>query len=121
MLAVSFNSASGAFASIIPAVPDVGLVWDQSHLATDGTLRVKVAPAAPPQFSGIHVTGTTVSLTATNGSPGAVWTLLLGTNISVPLNQWDSSRTVTFDSNGNLSTNFPGVGTNSQQYYLLKQ
>jgi fibronectin-binding autotransporter adhesin len=116
----SFNSASGAFASIVPS-PGPGLAWDQSHLATDGTLRVKVASAASPQITGIHLNGTTVSLTATNGSAGANWTLLQSTNLSLPISLWESNRIVTFDGNGNLSTNIPSTGTNAQEFYLLKQ
>ncbi len=117
----SFTSASGTFSSILPASPGDGLAWDQSHLASDGTLRVKVASAAPPQITGIHISGTTVSLTATNGSPNANWTLLQSTNVALPISQWDSNRTVTFDSSGNLSTNIVGTGTNSRQFYILKQ
>jgi len=82
---------------------------------------VKVASAAPPQLTGIHLNGTTVSLTATNGSPGANWTLLQSTNLSLPLSQWDSNRIVTFDGSGNLSTNITGTGTNSREFYILQQ
>jgi autotransporter-associated beta strand protein len=116
----SFNSASGAFASILPA-PDIGLDWDQSHLATDGTIRVKVAAPAPPQFSGIHLSGTTLTITATNGPAGANFTLLQSTNLALPLSQWESNQTVTFDSNGNLTINLTGAATKSREFYILKQ
>jgi autotransporter-associated beta strand protein len=36
----SFTSASGAFSAIIPSSPGFGLLWDTSHLTTDGTLRI---------------------------------------------------------------------------------
>ena len=36
----------GAFSSIFPAVPGVGLVWDTTALRTTGTIAVKTAPTA---------------------------------------------------------------------------
>lgn len=39
---------SGVFASIVPATPALGLLWDTNTLATDGTLRVIVQPTPRP-------------------------------------------------------------------------
>ncbi len=45
-----FNAASysGVFASIVPATPSLGLLWDTSTLTSDGTLRVIVQPIPRP-------------------------------------------------------------------------
>ena len=102
------------------ATPIPALAWYQSHLATDGTQRVKVAGPPAPQLSGIHLSGTTVTLTASSGQAGANFVLLQSTNLALPLSQWDSNRTVTFDGNGNLSTNIDNA-TNWRLYYFLKQ
>lgn len=42
------TSYSGTFASIVPATPALGLLWDTNTLATDGTLRVIVLPTPRP-------------------------------------------------------------------------
>jgi len=67
------------------------------------------------------VSGTTLSLNATNGSANGTWTLLQSTNIAVPFSQWQTNRTGSFDGSGNLSTNIANVVTNSQAFYVLKQ
>jgi autotransporter-associated beta strand protein len=45
-----FNATtySGIFATIVPATPALGLLWDTNTLATDGTLRVIVQPTPRP-------------------------------------------------------------------------
>ena len=42
------SSYSGAFSSIVPATPALGLLWDTNTLATDGTIRVIVVPTPRP-------------------------------------------------------------------------
>jgi autotransporter-associated beta strand protein len=51
----SFNSASGAVTGIDPASPGFGLLWDTSHLATDGTLRVKTVNTTPTNLTAVVV------------------------------------------------------------------
>jgi autotransporter-associated beta strand protein len=48
-----FNSASGAITGIDPASPGFGLLWDTSHLTTDGTLRVKTVNTTPTNLTAI--------------------------------------------------------------------
>jgi hypothetical protein len=43
------GSCSGAFASLSPATPGPGLVWNTNTLAIDGTLRI--AAAVPPAIN----------------------------------------------------------------------
>ncbi len=59
------GSYSGAFASIVPATPGDGLVWDDSTLATDGTLRV-ATPGGP-------VTGTNLLFAVTGAGLELSW------------------------------------------------
>jgi hypothetical protein len=42
------TSYSGKFASLLPAAPALGLLWDTNTLATDGTLRIIVQPTPRP-------------------------------------------------------------------------
>ncbi len=88
-----------------------------------GTIKVGnvVVPPLSPRLTGIQVSGTGgLSLTATNGTPGGPWALLQSTNITLPLSQWPTNTTGTFDGNGILSTNILNAATNRQNFYILK-
>jgi len=83
--------------------------------------NVFVAPPPTPRITSIGLSGTTLSISATNGLPGGSWILLHSTNIALPLSQWQVDITGTFDSRGNVSTNILNSATNQQEFYLLKQ
>ena len=85
-----------------------------------GELYLVVASTAPARINNIGVSGTTLSLSATNGVAGGPWTLLQSTNIALPFSQWATNRAGTYDGSGNLSTNIANVVTNGQMFYLLK-
>ena len=57
------TSYTGALATISPASPGIGIVWDSSYLPVDGTLRVA---AVPPERPPIRVT-------FTGGLPVLAW------------------------------------------------
>lgn len=79
-----------------------------------------VVTAFIPRITGISLSGTTLWLVVTNGSPGGSWTLLQSTNVALPLSQWQINRTGNFDNNGGLFTNLANAATNLQQFYRLK-
>ena len=95
---------TGAFASIVPAVPDVGLVWNTNTLATDGTLRVDLAVTGPDTTRTNIVAsfgGGNVTITWPTNHIG--WTLQTQTNsrsigLKPATNAW-------FDVAGSVSTN----------------
>jgi hypothetical protein len=64
--------------------------------------------------------GTTLSISATNGSAGGSWVLLESTNLTIPLSQWQTNVAGSFNGSGNLSTNIPGTATNGREFYILK-
>ncbi len=80
-----------------------------------------VGPPPTPHITHFGLSGTTMSISATNGLPGGPWALLQSTNIALPLSQWQTNITGTFDGSGNLSTNILNTVTNRQEFYLLKQ
>jgi hypothetical protein len=84
------------------------------------TVTVNTTSSAPGKFSGISVSGTSLTLSVTNGTPLGSWTLLQSTNLTLPLSQWPTNRTGTYDGSGNLSTNIPGAATNPLMFYILK-
>jgi autotransporter-associated beta strand protein len=88
--------------------------------ATGELTVVSTGSGAPGNFSGISVSGTTLTLTVTNGSPGGPWILLESTNLLIPVAQWWTNRTGTYDGSGNLTTNILNTATNPAAFYLLK-
>lgn len=83
-------------------------------------LTVSGVVSGPPVFSGISVSGTALMLTVTNGTPNGVWTLLQSTNLALPLSQWATNRTGTYDGSGNLTMNILNTANNSAGYFILK-
>jgi hypothetical protein len=73
-----------------------------------------------PHITHLSLSGTSLSLSATNGTAGGSWTLLQSTNVALPLSQWQTGCAGNFDGSGNLSTNLPNTATNRQEFYLLK-
>jgi len=81
---------------------------------------VATIPPSSPQITGIGLAGTTLSISATNGTAGGSWTLLQSTDLMLPLSQWETNLTGDFDDSGNLSTNITNAATNRQEFYILK-
>ncbi len=108
-------------------VPNVGTTNVQVYFVPSDlsnynyvTNVVAVLVKAPGSFSGISVTGTALTLTVTNGIPNGAWTLLESTNLLLPIAQWPTNRTGTYDGSGNLTTNIANLATNPAAFYLLK-
>ena len=86
-----------------------------------GFLRVGAAvPAVPGKFSGISVSGTTLTLRATSGTPNGPWILLSSTNVTLPLIQWRTNSTGNYDGSGNFSTNLVNTATNKAEFFRLR-
>ena len=83
-------------------------------------LSAVVTPPSSPHLTGIQVSGTGLTLSATNGTPGGSWILLQSANLALPLNQWQTNAIGTFNGSGNLSTNLLNTATNTQEFYILK-
>jgi hypothetical protein len=85
---------------------------------------IEILPAATvssaPRFTGIVLSGTTLTITATNGPAGGRCYLLMSTNVALPLSQWTPVSTNTFDGNGHLnSSNNLAIPGDPQRFYLL--
>lgn len=83
-----------------------------------GLQLTTIPPSQPPSFSSISVSGTTLTLSGTNGVPGNSFVLLETTNLTPPV-QWTPVFTNVYGINGtfNMSTNInPGV---PNQFYLF--
>lgn len=117
-----FNAVSGTgnFANIVGS-PGVGLSY-VFHPAT-GVLSVTNAVVKSiPHFTHVSVSGTTLSLSATNGTANGQYVLLGTTNVALPIAQWTPLLTNTFDSGGNLNLTTNIVDpTVLHEFYLLLQ
>lgn len=94
------------------------MVADMNYLGATNSQVFTIK--APGTFSGVNVSGTSLTLTVTNGTPGAIWILLQSTNLATPVSQWQTNCTGTYDGSGNLSTNILNITTNPLEFYLLK-
>lgn len=117
-----FNAASGAgnFSTIVGS-PGAGLSY--VFYPATGVLGVTNAVVkSVPRITHISVSGTTLNLSATNGTASGSFVLLGSTNVALPVSQWTPLLTNTFDGSGNLnlSTNIvsPSVPI---EFYELSQ
>lgn len=119
-----FNAASGTgnFSSIVgsPGVAGLSYVF---YPAT-GVLGVTnaVVVKSVPRITHISVSGTTLNISATNGTASGSFVLLGSTNVALPVAQWTPLLTNTFDGSGNLnlSTNIVNPSVRIE-FYLLSQ
>jgi len=110
---------SGSFAAV--NVSGAGVAGTASIVTTPDAVTLHVAASsAPGNFSGISVSGTTLTLNVTNGPANGAWTLLSSTNVATPLSQWTTNRTGNYDGSGNLSTNLLNTATNPMEFFILK-
>jgi len=115
-----FNAAtySGAFTSIAPATPGLGLAWNTNNL-TSGVLAVVSGVVPQPGITSISLVGTSLVINGTNGVTGQQYNVLTTTNLALPLANWTVLPTNTFSA-GNFSiTNTVNPGA-PQSFYILR-
>jgi hypothetical protein len=79
-----------------------------------------LAPSVPT-ITGIAVSGTTLTITATNGPPNFPYVLLESTNLALPPAQWTPVLTNAFDGNGNIDLSTNVINPNdSLEFYILQ-
>jgi hypothetical protein len=109
---------SGAFTNLAPASPGPGLAWDTGLLLSNGTLRV--VSAAAPSFNQLLLSGSSLVLGGTGGTPGNTYYVLSATNVAAPIGSWIPVGTGNFNGSGGFSfTNAIDVNT-SHRFYLLQ-
>jgi autotransporter-associated beta strand protein len=113
------SGCSGTFGTIIPASPELGLLWSQSTLDTDGNLRVIAIPH--PAITDIMIEGGNVTLSGTNnGSASTHYVVLSSTNVALPLNQWTPVMTNPFNPDGSFSWTYTIVPAETSRFYRLQ-
>ena len=115
-----FSAASytGSFANIPPAAPGAGLAWDTSQL-NNGILNV-VAASAQPAISSVAISAGNLVFSGANGTASGTFYVLTTTNLAIPLTNWITLATNSFDGSGAFSvTNAVKPGT-LQQFYRIE-
>lgn len=111
------SAYSGAFTSVTLPPLGAGLAWN-NKLLEDGSIEVTSVGA--PGFASVVQTGTNLIFTGTNGVPGASYTVLTATNVTLPLSNWVSLITNQFGAGGAFSfTNGISPG-DSQRFFWLR-
>ena len=121
------NSGSGFNLSLPGGVTatltnDPGIIPGYTTLALNVTSIVPFTP--PATISSIALSGNNLVLNATGGTANATVNVLTSTNLLLPLSQWTTNSTTTFDGNGDLlNYTIPGaVNPNApQSFFVLEQ
>jgi autotransporter-associated beta strand protein len=111
--------SGGSFSSIVTS-DYYGI--DTSKLAVNGTITV--TNVFKPAFSAVNFSSLangTITLNVTNGPANGTVNVLTSTNLALPLNQWTTNSTATFDGNGNLSSDTITVDQTVPQLFLQLQ
>jgi hypothetical protein len=99
------GSVTGGTAAIDAGVPN------QLRLAVIG---------GQPKVTSATLSGTTLTISGTNGAVGVSYGVLTTTNLTQPLSQWTPSISkAMFDSSGNFTTNIVNA-TNQQQFFIIR-
>jgi autotransporter-associated beta strand protein len=123
LIQVASGTISGAPATSV-IVTGAGLVpGNSASLSVSGGSVIMTVVAAPtkPAFTSFKISGTTLMITATNGTTNGNYVLLESTNLALPLTNWIPVLTNSFDGSGdiNLSTNIVNPAI-PQEFYIIQ-
>jgi autotransporter-associated beta strand protein len=114
----SATSYQGAFATISPATPGIGLVWNTNNLTTSGTLAVALG-AILPRFGPVTLNGTNLIVSGFGGAAGYNYSVLFSTNLTLPLTNWNILSTAAFDRLGDFGFTNHIEPQAQQQYFMI--
>ena len=77
-----------------------------------------VAPEPQPRITSIHVSGSAVAVSGSNGLVNAVYNVLNSSNVALPLSNWTVLGSARFDSSGNFSSTNASAG--GQSFYIIQ-
>ncbi len=106
------GSHSGNFTAT-NGIPGPGMTWyfnpATGILTAEGSSVI--VPSIPPHITSFSLSGSNVSITATNGVNGGTYYLLGQTNVALPINQWYPVATNVVTASGGTES-FSFTGTN---------
>ena len=109
----------GAFASVAPSTPGVGLLWNTNNLIVNGTLTVELG-AVLPQISQVSLLGANLVWSGSGGAAGAGYSILTTSNLALPMSNWDVIGAGIFDSAGNFNVTNGILSAASSQFYAIR-
>jgi hypothetical protein len=115
----SATSYSGSFTSITPATPGAGLAWDTSQLNI-GFLNV-VAASSRPVIGSTKLSGGRLIFSGAGGTANGTYFVLATTNLTIPLANWPSVLTNTFDGTGAFNVTNAISPSVPNLFYIIKQ
>jgi fibronectin-binding autotransporter adhesin len=102
-----------------------GAAGTASLVVSNGVLDLVVSsgPAPRPVITSFKVTGTTLTISATNGEDNAMYSVYGTTNLLKPLSQWTLVFTNSFNASGNISSFSTNVVTPGvpDEFYLIEE
>ncbi len=107
----------GLFASLSPATPGPGLLWNTNNLSS-GTLSIALG-TVHPQFSQASLSGTNVVFGGSGGAAGYGYSIVSSTNVAAPLNSWNLTGSGVCDGSGNFVFTNTLNSQAPQQYYAI--
>jgi len=119
-LLFSENTSYGltSFAATNLPTLSAGLAWNTSNLGVNGTISVVSVVTSPPTLGSVMLSGGSLIMSGTNGTPFAQYRILSSTNVATPLASWLPIWTNTFSATGGYSyTNSPL--TNRASFFRL--
>jgi rhamnogalacturonan endolyase len=85
-----------------------------------GYSNVASARTIPFQFGGVNALGTNLVVSGTGGTPGSSYTILASTNLLLPVAQWSTAGTGSFDTNGNFTASNSVTTGSPRRFYLIR-
>jgi autotransporter-associated beta strand protein len=119
------NYAGTFAATILPAL-NAGLDWNTNNLAVNGTLTVistgPLGPNTNAAILSVKLTGTDFVIHGTNNNGGQNfhYAVLSSTNLALPLTNWTSLVTNSFNADGTFDYTNPIVPGTPQQFFDTK-
>ncbi len=114
---LSAGASTGSFANYSLPVLGPGLAWDFSTINSDGWLRV--VSNTVPVIGSVSVLDGKIIIAGSGGAPGATYHVVTATNALLPLVQWQSVATNTFDATGNFAFTNVISFVGQQQFFRL--
>lgn len=119
------SGTGGSIAGTAPAsvtVTGSGAAGNATLSINAGTLNLVITSGPPPglHFTGISISGKTLTFSAANGTANGTFRLLSTTDLLLPVSQWTPVLTNSFDSSGsvNMSTNVVNSSV-PRDFYLI--
>jgi autotransporter-associated beta strand protein len=124
LLQLDFTETNQVAALVLDGVSQPAGIYNAAtspgFISGAGSLVVGAGPAPQLTITGFSVSGTTLNLSAMNGTANGQFILLGTTNVALPLSAWTPVLTNTFDNSGSLDLSTNIVDPNiPQQFYII--